>query len=569
MDAQVVPRRLAESKEIVHRLIKHRILGSGVVCFAALAIAPGQQPAPSQLPANEDAKASIEGRVTEVDGATPIQGAKVALRGAATGETDSAGRYVLKDVPAGDHRMSVFKEGYGRESSGDSTPLRRMRLLPGQRLSGVDFQLKKEAVVGGRVYDVRRNPAVGVHVNVWGISFEYGRKIFWLRGSVRTDDLGEYRLAGLTEGSWYVGAIRSDVARVHIPPRRRATGETIGQTKGTSFVVFYPNAPSLTSAEPLYLRGGEERTAVDLSLVEMDTFCVVASVTANGGSARYYVHLSPHSPGWRSRVIASAPLGAHRELEICQLPPGSYQLQVSAGNERGAYAELFFSEFEIINRDVRLGYLHPQPVMKAPGKVVMAHRETATELPGGISVGLAPYLRFPYMGENASASVDPSGDFVLPGLFPGLYWRVFVGGLPRGYYIKESSMGSGDPRREPVRAGSGELRIVLASDGASLRGKVLGKDDEPVADATAVLAPVPLPLTGSPDLVRTQATDQNGQFELESIAPGEYRLLAFTGLLVGQGEAPDFLRGYLTRAAEVTLEPRQTKNVTVSVIPIP
>lgn len=127
-------------------------------------------------------------------------------------------------------------------------------------------------------------------------------------------------------------------------------------------------------------------------------------------------------------------------------------------------------------------------------------------------------------------------------------------------------MGGRDPRREAVAAGSGELRVVLASDGAFLQGRVVNQDDEPVADAVAVLAPVPLPLEGAPGLVRTQVTDQEGRFEMENIPPGEYRLLAFQGLVPGEGEYPEFLRGYWRRAEEVRLGPRENRRVTVRVI---
>lgn len=86
--------------------------------------------------------------------------------------------------------------------------------------------------------------------------------------------------------------------------------------------------------------------------------------------------------------------------------------------------------------------------------------------------------------------------------------------------------------------------------------------------ASAVLAPAELPATAVAGLVRTRPVDQNGQFEFPGVPPGEYRLLALTGLLTGEGENPNFLRGHLAKAEELTVRPREVKSTKLELLSV-
>lgn len=211
--------------------------GISFCLFAALAPAASRQSASPPFSAGkQDRMCVVEGRVTELDGTTPIRGAKVTLGGTRiAAETDTGGHYVLQGVPAGEHRVVVEKDGYGRE-----TFQRRIRVSDGQRLSGIDVRLKKEAVVSGRVFDGAKRPLAGVQVCALRHVFQHGRKGASPFTCEKTNDEGQYRITGLTEGYWHVGAFRSDVAGIRIargPVRNRIR-------KGTSLMVIYPNYPS-------------------------------------------------------------------------------------------------------------------------------------------------------------------------------------------------------------------------------------------------------------------------------------------------------------------------------------
>ncbi|MFZ5929421.1 MAG: carboxypeptidase-like regulatory domain-containing protein [Acidobacteriota bacterium] len=513
----------------------------------------------------DDLKPSISGQVRDATNGAPIVDAIVTARGPEerlTARTDAGGRYSFSRIPDGEYRISVFKEQYGKGASGESSPLRRVRLLRGQQLAGVDFSLEREAVVAGRVLDEARRPLVGVRISVLGYGYRHGRPMWWTQATARTNDLGEYRIAGLAPGKWYLVA-RLPMLNLQSPTTPRRTDEPV---KGRPLVVFYPNADQPDGAEALYLTPGEERVVQDIIVPSVDTVCVSADLSVDA-SAAVHVSLIAQSPGWQTMVGYGQVKGAHT-VAFCRVPRGAYYLQLTASGDGGATTGFAKTAVEVGRKDVNLGSLACDPPLTVPGKILVIEESQSDRLAKDrLFVGMEPFDRAAiYVGENAGAPVRENGDFVLPRLLNDLYWRVAVMGLPRGYYVKSAQMGGRDPRREPVFPGSGDLQITIASDGASIRGKAVGKKGTEVPDAVVVLAPSRLPLDGSPDLIATQLTDQAGEFEFSAVPPGQYQLLAFSSLTPGEGENPAFLRRFFTKETEIAIQARQSQAVTVRVI---
>jgi hypothetical protein len=543
--------------------LSQAFFGAAAVAAGIGLFALGQDP--------PEAKASqkgcaIEGRVTEADGKTPVEGAFVAInpgRGLPV-KTDRHGRYAFENLEPGGYRVRVEKEGYVA-----IRPTRLVRLEAGERASGIDLRLRRQAVVTGRVFDARRNPLAGALVCAWRMVSMDGARSPQGNCPVESDEQGEYRLTGLEEGFWYIGAVRTDVVRLYAPPR----GKRADSSKGSAAMVVHPNALWFDATAPIYLRAGEERTGLDVIFPEVNRFCVRASLVT-AGSAQHSVQVSPQNSNWPLRTLVQVPLPGPGAFEICNLAPGSYVLRCTVPGPDGspAPAGLSFVDFSIADRDIELGEIRPETGTSVPGQVILAEGRSAS-LPAGLRVGLRPYRRFPFMGENPTGPVDASGRFVLQRLFSSsLYWAPSVANkdfsLAKGVYIKEAWMGGKDPRREPVYPGAGELRLVLGLDGAALRGRIVRKDDEPAVNALAVLAPAPLRSSVSPHEIRIQEADQHGRFEIGSIPPGEYRLLAFEGVTYGEAQSAEFLLGYLSRATEIRLGPHETRTVSVPVVSV-
>ncbi len=68
------------------------------------------------------------------------------------------------------------------------------------------------------------------------------------------------------------------------------------------------------------------------------------------------------------------------------------------------------------------------------------------------------------------------------------------------------------------------------------------------------------------DLVRTGATNASGQFRLERVAPGDYKLFAWDEVGDGDWQDPDFMRQYEDRGRPVRIAEGTTERVSLTVM---
>jgi hypothetical protein len=509
-------------------------------------------------------KGSIAGSVTDATGKTPIAEAEVtiAVMGAARMpqqvQTDANGHYEINDLDAGDYGVMVRKVGYGWDVPANP---RRIHLAPAQQFGHADFTLRKGATLSGRVLDEDDKPVSGVAVLIRGPVYDNGKLLIGIQRFANTNDLGEYRFTDLPEGPQILMA---DPKRFRGHKRPDAKTERPAQL--TNIRTYYMNSPSVEGATPLTLTAGEQREGVDLVLSRVKTYCVSASIPQAATSPQgAFLGLSDSSMRW-AMSMGGARLRGREETEMCGFAPGTYELYATIGDEAGAtgFARV---PFHIIDRHVRLGPLHLPPPRPLRGKVIVEGAEPGAELPTGVYCISRPKDRGIYSGEDLSTAVPASGNFTIQRLFLGEYW-FSLSGLPPGHYVKEARCGSQNPKLEPIRSDCGELQFVLASDGATVSGQALDAGNHPVTGATVVLAPAVLPENGLPGLIRTQETDQNGEFHLTGVAPGEYRVLAFTGLLPGEGEYPKFLGNHWTKAIELNAASRGAHRLSPVLIPV-
>jgi hypothetical protein len=183
---------------------------------------------PSQ-PAN--ATAAISGVVTNAATRRPIAGAIVSLRfgpgtsGLAPGLsrirrqlTDALGRFVFRDLPGiRGYSISASRIGFVDAEYGQTTtfgPTGTINLRDGQWFDRADVLMWKPGAISGRVVDERGEALVGAYVRVLAQMLVAGTPRLLAGPAARTDDRGEYRLAGLVPGRYLVmvPSIQSTVA---------------------------------------------------------------------------------------------------------------------------------------------------------------------------------------------------------------------------------------------------------------------------------------------------------------------------------------------------------------------
>jgi len=196
-----------------------------------------QTPPPPPTPTAD--LASMEGAVYNALGGTPLRKATINLnrqnggpmapgaRGNYSSTSDASGHYVVTGIEPGTYRVNVNHTGYlgmaynARRPDGPGTPLDLGRA---QKMTGVDFRLTPHGVITGKITDEDGDPLENVQIQIMHYVYNQGRKQLQQYGGAGTNDLGEYRISGVTPGKYYLCAMyRGRPAgrfRHHILPRR-------------------------------------------------------------------------------------------------------------------------------------------------------------------------------------------------------------------------------------------------------------------------------------------------------------------------------------------------------------
>jgi protocatechuate 3,4-dioxygenase beta subunit len=242
--------------------------------LSACALAAQSQPPRDRPPTpRSNGTGTISGRVTAAGTSDPIRKARVIAQ-AEVGRippvfTDTDGRFTITGLAAARYTLTCSKPGYARtpftRTDAADTPA-RIDVADGADVADVEVTMPKAAAITGRVVDSWGEPVERVTVaaevaggrrpGVPGIVATLGE----------TDDVGEYRLAGLRAGSYLVSVragpdsalmaeMASDMRNVMI------MGDVRGQT-----AQYYPGGVSADRAQGITLAAGDEQSAIDFAV---------------------------------------------------------------------------------------------------------------------------------------------------------------------------------------------------------------------------------------------------------------------------------------------------------------
>jgi hypothetical protein len=509
--------------------------------FAALLY--GQAPAPPG--------ASIEGTIFDAVGGVPLPNVVVstAARNGSDIRTDAQGHYAFRGLAGGFYQIYVRGGGYAPRSA-------FVRVLSGQETKGVDLKLDREAVLAGRILDSEKNAVTHARVSLRGEAYRDGRPALNIYKTESTNDLGEFRFTGISAGRYYLQAEPRVLTVLKL--LKEGPGEERAPVVG-NVRTYYGNSVNFESAAALDFTAGRQMEGLDIMLLREKTVCLTGSLAGSGvPGERYLVQLSERIPSGQS-VVASGNVAAGDNFEICDVPAGTYRLSAFTTNDLRYAAQTV----TVTDRPVAVPPLILSPGVKLSGTITVENAKPEEAVTTRLHVAIDPKDRIRVNGEMTEAAVDASGAFAIPSALPDEYW-LRVTGLPLGYYIKQATVNGQEVLRNPLRAGQGELAIVLASDGPTLSGTVNTAQNQPIANAVVVLAVSPLPDALGWGDIRVAFADQNGFFSFPSEPPGNYRLLAFPSLPDGGWTDPGLVRSNLSKATELTLAPKEKKTVTIT-----
>src|SRR5262252_10191190 len=138
---------------------------------------------------------------------------------------------------------------------------------------------------------------------------------------------------------------------------------------------------------------------------------------------------------------------------------------------------------------------------------------------------------------NLAAQVDEKGKFTILNV-PAMTYRLNVQGMPAGSYLVSGRFGDTDALGDGIPVDQGaplSVQIGFTSGQGSV--SVTDNVGQPFAGAITVLIPSSRART---DLYKNATSDQNGQATFTSVAPGDYKLIAWEEIPQGAYLNADF-----------------------------
>ena len=424
------------------------------------------------------------------------------------------------------------------------------RLAPA-KLKDLTFKLSPQGVITGRVLDGDGDPVQGVQVQVMRMYRMRGQRGLSPTGGGGTDDQGDFRVANLSPGTYYVVADNMN-SRMFTDFATLRPGRA--PNRQSSVATYYPSGLDAASATPVDITPGSEVRGIEIQMRREAVYSIRGVVIDAASGKPVAANVTA-----RSKVNPEFGLGTgiaiSREDGIFELPnllPGAYLLAAASNNGiQGVASE----EITITDSDItglKLALTQGAPMMGTI-KVEGADPQPHT------NISLRPTIMlFGLEGSNRAASAQPKedGTFELRGVVPVKY-LVNVYNLPDGVYVKSVRSGGQDVTRTPLdltSGVSGTLDILLSPHAAEVMGTVRNSDGVALPGIQVTLWPKEVQPNNMLGGVSMSATDQNGDFRVAGLAPGDYFVAAWEELEQGLGDDVDFLRRFTSQAVAVTLE---------------
>lgn len=504
-------------------------------------------------------KYEVRGRVVNAVTGAAVANALVQAAGvqAEAQFSGADGTFIFAEMPRGTYRFEASKPGYfsQRELARGGVPVDGVAMAPGD--TEVVLKLTPEGIIYGRVENEGGEALEGVEVRAQTWLVVSGTKRLQSVSQAVTNDEGQFRIAELHPGTYYVSFLPRGVegTRVFSEIAKKKHEE---EGYGTQ---FYPGTTDLSLATAVKIRGGTQ-VQIAQALKRQRVFEVAGVVRGGNAENGFQVTLMDSAGEPLQKDIHLDPKSG--SFQIQGVPEGEYQLiatvQDLSGGGPEARAPLTATLPLQLNRDMT-------GLVLVPGR--------------GANIGVSIEDEIPLEGQEihqvqiSLASKDApqsSQGLILPpptgvtkgqtrfeGLATGTY-EVEAWALGKGYVASLRS-GDVDLLREDLTVVAGAavppIEVKLRNDGAAI--EIEATESGKPATSTVVLYSEEYPK-------KTLFVGMHtGNVAMSNLRPGAYRVVAIKGLQELEYQDPAFVEKYVSTGKEVNLRAGEKVSVSVEV----
>jgi hypothetical protein len=480
---------------------------------------------------------------------------------------------LLKDLEAGQYRLSAARNGYARQEYGQRAVGRVgivLNLLAGQTIRNVMISLPPAGLVTGRVTNDAGDPIVGIDVTLLRVTYNPGgARSFNPFAATRTNDLGEYRLYWVTPGRYYLGASSSQLSTGRLPN----SNELLDDVYGT---MYYPGTSDPSAAAAIDVRPGSELSGMDFRMRFQQTYHVRGRVidSRTGQSPRkatVFIVSRQFNGVFGANRNGPSYNGATGTFDLTDVQPGSYWVRAMGSDDApGPYPRTAAQvPIELSGTDVENLVVTLLPGTSIAGHIQVEGRTALGEIENfdRARIVLTPLVPGTPIVPSELPVPKQDGSFTMDNVAAGEY-RIGVAGMPPDFYIKEARIGANDILQDGFsmpRPQSDRFEILLSPNSGQIEGDIVDEHGDSVRGIQPVL--IPDRDRERRDLFRTATSDQNGHFTMKGIPPGVYKIFAWEDLDQFAYFDPDILRRYEAQGKMVTVSESSKLTVQVKVIP--
>jgi hypothetical protein len=416
-----------------------------------------------------------------------------------------------------------------------------------------------QAAISGRVTDYYGEAMAGMRVQILRRSYRRGIPQLAAVDLQMTNDVGEYRIANLAPGRYFVSVLRTrqdDVAAGIAAP--------VGPIS-----TFYPNSPDPQGAAPVELAAGQQRSGVDVRMLQGPVFAIRGKMIPQSVNLELPIRMGvvpdPYTMLPLEHIYKVAPSRSDGSFDQRYLLPGRYTLYAIT---QGGPSQTLLGSMSITIRNENLedlmfplngGVTVTGSILHEDGSAVPAGRMIVGLEETGIPLAVAP-----------PGQVAKDGTFSIKNAAPFAY-RLQLSGIPQGTFVKTATLDGVDAIRNvlDLTHGGGELRIVLAKGATSVTGAVKKEKDQETGGVIVSLWSQEAESGMANQGVYTAAADQYGKFTFPTLRPGTYYAAAWESIDSGLAQTRAFLTQMTPDAVKVEVKQGAAATAEAPLIPKP